>query len=363
MRNLNLYIGGVLLLSFGILGAIQTRQINARLAALERDTGQPSSITANHSQPATPVRSRGNQADHDLHQRLAALEQTVAELNQVADRLTEGAKVPFTADHIEDLQRRLLDGSLSDAERLHALRVLRKNRGLNNESLQGALSWLTTSQDKNTRRDILKLLEGSTNSILRQPLLALASNDSDPKLREHAVQSLRAFVDDPAVEKQLWSMLKDQNADIRKQAEEALRKGSMTPERETRLQQQAIDSQAGIRERLTAWHALEGAGSDISGATAALAQLAQNSQDPAVRADIYKAFDKSKDPSVVLPLVNGLQDQDPGVRKQAADAIGNFAKDPRIQEWLNFLATSDPDQKVRREATHALRQLQKRAGR
>lgn len=364
MRNFKFYTGGALLLTFGILWGFQTRQMNARLAALERALTVPVSRGGIQS-PSAPqvVRPRNSSAETNLQQRVAALEQTVAELNQVADRLAEGAKVPFSADHIQDLQRRLLNGSLSDAERLHALRVLRKNRGLNDESLQGALTWLSTSQDKSTRRDILKLLEGSTNSILRQPLLALASTDADPKLREQAVEGLRAFVGDPAVEKQLWSMLHDQNADIRKHAEEALRKGPMTPEREARLQQQAIDSQAGVRERLTAWHALEGSGSDISGATAALAQLAQSSQDPAVRADIYKAFDKSKDPSVVLPLVNGLQDQDPRVRKHAADAIANFANDPRIQEWLNFLATSDPDQKVRREASHAIKQLQKRASR
>lgn len=359
MRNIQLSTVTALLLLGAIVWALQTRAIHSRLAALERANGSPAlpgeKVTVTKSPPRT------NLSERELQQRVTLLEQSVAELTRVAQRLAEGGRVAVSTNHMEDLHRRLLDASLSDSERLHALRVLRKNRGLDEETLRGALDWLAGSGEKSTRREILKLLEGSTNGLMRQPLLSLAANDADPKLREQAVESLRAFVSDPTVEKQLWAMLQsEQNPDIRKQAEEALRKGPMTPERQARLLQQAIDSQAGVRERLTAWHALEGAGSDIASATAALAQLAQSSQDPAVRADIYKAFDKSKDPSVVLPLVNGLQDSDPRVRKQAADAIGSFAKDPRIQEWLNFLASSDPDQKVRKEAAQALKQLQKR---
>ena len=57
------------------------------------------------------------------------------------------------------------------------------------------------------------------------------------------------------------------------------------------------------------------------------------------------------------PLVYGLQDQNPVVRKEAADALAGFVSDPQVQEWLRYVAGNDGDPQVRKEAFKALEKV------
>src|SRR5688572_31019509 len=91
-----------------------------------------------------------------------------------------------------------------------------------------------------------------------------------------------------------------------------------------------------------------------------MANLAQTSTDPLTRTKLFRAFDGINDPALMAPLVNGLQDPNPVVRENAADALGSFASDPRIQEWLNHVIQTDADPRVKREAHSALEQSQRR---
>src|SRR5262249_6799866 len=151
-------------------------------------------------------------------------------------------------------------------------------------AVESALAWLQSAQDPATRRAILQQLDGATNAILRKPLLDLAASGGDSKVREEAVQNLRRFAGDEEVEKRLWDLAEtDPDPRIRAHAEEALRKGPMTPERATELQQRLADPQASLDERLTALQALHRGGLDASDAAAALALAAQNSQDVVAR--------------------------------------------------------------------------------
>jgi vesicle coat complex subunit len=81
------------------------------------------------------------------------------------------------------------------------------------------------------------------------------------------------------------------------------------------------------------------------------------------RAKLYRAFDGINDQNLMAPLVQGLQDPNPVVRENAADALGSFASDPRIKEWLNHVIATDADPRVKREAHAALEQSQRRARR
>jgi HEAT repeat protein len=93
-----------------------------------------------------------------------------------------------------------------------------------------------------------------------------------------------------------------------------------------------------------------------------MANLAQSSTDPVTRARLFQAFDGINDPNLMPTLVHGLQDPNPVVRENAADALGSFASDPRIQEWLNHVIQTDADPRVKREAMQALEQSQRRGG-
>ena len=90
-----------------------------------------------------------------------------------------------------------------------------------------------------------------------------------------------------------------------------------------------------------------------------MANLAQNSSDPLVRTKLFQAFDGINDPSLMAPLVNGLQDPNPVVRENAADALSSFSSDPRVQQWLNHVIQNDADPRVQREAQSALEQSQR----
>ncbi len=90
---------------------------------------------------------------------------------------------------------------------------------------------------------------------------------------------------------------------------------------------------------------------------ATLAELAQNSQDPIERANLFRAFDGVDNPTLKVALVDGLQDQNPVVRKEAADALKGFASDPQVQQWLRYVVGNDDDPRVRREAFKALENM------
>ena len=78
------------------------------------------------------------------------------------------------------------------------------------------------------------------------------------------------------------------------------------------------------------------------------------------RAKLFQAFEGVNDPNLMPTLVHGLQDPNPVVRENAADALGSFASDPRIKEWLNHVIQNDADPRVKREAMQALQQSERR---
>lgn len=220
---------------------------------------------------------------------------------------------------------------------------------------------MQSSTNGNTRRQLLQQLDGVTNSALKQPLLAMLNTESAGNMREELVDVLSDFAGDPAVEGKLWELaMNDPDGDVREEAQDALADGPVTPERIQNLKQRASSEEASLDERLLSLRALEEANVEASEVVSALANLAQNSTDPLIRAKLFSAFDGINDPNLMGPLVNGLQDPNPVVRENAADALSSFGSDPRIQEWLNHVIQTDADPRVKREAHSALEQSQRR---
>jgi HEAT repeat protein len=96
----------------------------------------------------------------------------------------------------------------------------------------------------------------------------------------------------------------------------------------------------------------------VADTAAAFAEFAQTSPDVVTRASIFRAVDGVQDPRLLPPLLNGLQDPSPDVRREAAQALTGFGSNPNIRQWLDYVAQSDADSRVRREAFHSLRNLQ-----
>jgi HEAT repeat protein len=84
--------------------------------------------------------------------------------------------------------------------------------------------------------------------------------------------------------------------------------------------------------------------------------------DPEARIKFFQAFDDVNHPDFMLPLVQGLQDQNAAVRLRATDALIDYRANATIMQWLKVLAESDPDPRVRQEAARAFREENRRDG-
>jgi hypothetical protein len=232
-------------------------------------------------------------------------------------------------------------GNAAILQRLSA-RLLRRSGGITEDALSHAMNWAQSATNANTRDEILSSLEGLTNSVLRDPLLAFAINDPNASVREQAVDSLRRFVSDPNIEALLCL------------------DGPKSEARMAALQERAANPNSSLEERIVAWRALRTANQDAQQTSATLAQLAQSSQDPFERARLMKAFDDavnrptSGDTVLLPPLIQGLQDASPLVREPAARALRDYSTDPNVQKWLRWAAENDLDPAVRKEAFSAL---------
>ena len=297
-----------------------------------------------------------------LQARLGNLERQVTDLAKISEALMERGLVPPSQDRLAEMQQRFFDSTASDGDRLRSLRLLRRNGQVNDEVFNLVVNWLQTST--NTRRDLLQQIDGVTNAALKQPLLDMLQTETVGNVREELVDVLRGFADDPTVEAKLWEMaLSDSSGRVREEAQEAFTEGRMTPERAERIRQRSADPNAPLDERLLSLRALRESDVQVPEIISEMAALAQNSPDPVVRAKLYESFDGVNDPTLMAPLVQGLQDPNPVVRENAADALGTFASDPRIQEWLNHVIQNDTDPRVKREAYSALEQNQRRGRR
>jgi len=294
-----------------------------------------------------------------LTTRVAEVEDSVTELKHATDYLMERGQIPLAVRKIEELLAKLNDGSLPDNERLNALRLLRRDRSLNDAGMQTALGWLQATAVEGTKREILRALEGATNGLMKQPMIALAANDPSNGIREQATENLQPFINDPQVEQLMWDRLKTEtDPRVRQEILEALSRGGATPERIASLQMRAQNPSASLDERLLALQALRNSRTDIQQIVASFAATAQSSQDAGEKARIFNAFDGMSDPALKVPLVYGLQDADARVRERAADALSGYISDPAVKDWLRYAMDNDPDPRVRREAQQALQPQQ-----
>jgi hypothetical protein len=328
--------------------------------AQARPVSQEMAAAEIHSRPAREVRTRvasDGVSDHGLNGRVAALEESVAELHRGSEFLMDRGQIPLSSERIVELQQKFMDPNLRTRDRMQALSLLQRNSGINDAVIQHALSLISSSTNNVLREGLVRELGTSTNALLRAPMIQLATTDSDPRVRENAIRSLRRFVDDPQVETALWQSLRsEQDRRVQEQVAEALREAPVTPARLADLRNRAVAESSSLDERLTAVRALHRAGQGADDATAALAQLVQSSQNPEERARVFSAFNGINEPQMMVPLVYGLQDANATVRARAADALSNYKSEPAVAEWLRYVAQNDADSRVRREAETALRE-------
>lgn len=373
--NKTVFFIGVIVAGIAVLGAASHFQtvskLENRIEQLEQKVISAHSQSESALAASKAARRSSSSAssgataydDSRLSVRVGEVEESITELKQATDYLMERGQIPLAERKIEELLAKLNDASLPDAERLNALRLLRRNRSLDDTGMQTTLVWLQASTVEGTRREILRALEGATNAIMAQPMMTLAASDPNNGIREQAAENLQAFVNNPQVEQFLWAQLQTEtDPRTRQEILDALSRGGATPERIASLQMRAQNPAASLDERLLALQALRRSNTDVQQIIASFAATAQSTQDAGVKARIFGAFDGMSDPALKVPLVYGLQDTDARVRERAADALSGYSADPAVQQWLRYVADNDADPRVRREALQALEQQRQQPG-
>jgi HEAT repeat protein len=364
-RRIGWIVGALAVLGLAAVQSGQMSRLEGELANLRAEVRGSQEVEAaapetRETGPRQVIIDRGA----GLQARLARLELVVENLTKATDVLVERGMVPPTEERLAALQQVFFDPMASEGDRLRSLRQLRRsNRQLSDEIVGHAMTMLQTSTNGNTRRQLLQNLDGVTNAAMKQPLMAMLATETTGNVREELVDVLSEFASDPAVEDRLWQLaMNDPDGRVKEEALDALTDRELSPQRVDQLRAKALSSDATLDERLMAMRALRESNTQAPEVITEMANLAQSSTDPVTRARLFQAFDGINDPNLMPTLVHGLQDPNPVVRENAADALGSFASDPRIQEWLNHVIQTDADPRVKREAMQALEQSQRRGG-
>lgn len=362
-RNAWWILGGLAVVTIVGVQFNQIAKLKREVAAVRTELNGPVAAEASDDKPAiipsatAAVRSGGDNtaSTAGIQMRIASLERSVAEFTKAAEVLMDRGMIPPNEEKLAQLQQKFFDPSTSDDERLKVLGMLRRNGQLSDEIVTQGLSMLQTSTNLNFKRALLGSFDGLTNAALKQPLFAMLQTETSDEIRAQLVGALRNFTDDPTIEAKLWEMaLNDPNKQVSDRAKNAVTRGApATPERINRLSQTTLDPNASLDERLLSFRALRLAKSHTPDMVNQLAAMVEGTTDPVAKAKLLASFNGLTEPSLMLPLVNGLQDPNPIVRQKAADSLGSYP-DPRVQQWLEHVLQNDTDEAVKREAHRAL---------
>lgn len=144
----------------------------------------------------------------ELTSRLAALEQSVASLQQQVQERAPAAKPPEAKPSVEDARRIATDLRASEQERLAALQALRSKMvdgrdARTSDVVLAMLDLAERSQDENTRNDVYRNLHGVNDNALRDSMLRALASDPSAKVRERAARDIDTFLADALVQSAL----------------------------------------------------------------------------------------------------------------------------------------------------------------
>ena len=357
-KNVIVSLVAIVLFSGLILQQRSLRDVRSELANLK--AAQSSVVVADTSTIERPEHDEmpGPTVDgRRIDQRLATVEAAVQQITRASELLMERGHLPLSEAKVAELRTRFLNASLPDAERLNALRVLHREKAVDDDVLRGGVEWLQTATAPAVIRGLLNGFEGLNSPSLREPLLRLASTHADVVVRGQAIRNLESFVDDAAVDALLWkALVSEQNADVQRQAEDSLRHGPMTEERVADLRQRTLNHNASFREQLAAFRYLSSAKVADAQLTAAFAESVVARGQADEMAALFRSLDNTGNLAAAPALVKGLQGGNPELRMMALDALSEMQSDATVVKWLGFMAENDADPRVRAEALRVLAQ-------
>ncbi len=263
---------------------------------------------------------------------------------------------------VAEAQAIVLDSSLTDRERLEALRRLWPYREGRQEALSGAVAVaaaeIANSDDPRVRAGVWSEMTGVGDPYLVQPLLDSLANDGDADVREEAAKALRTFLDEPGVREALEHAKNyDASETVRKESHFSMLSDD---EQEQALRVIALDTSADDWERADAllelWYNKGFRPQALGDAvTTAMVELAVNSDDSRLRAHVWSLLSVESDPYLVAPLLSALvNDPDERGREAAASGLAQFLEHPGVREGLEEALVYDASLLVRKRAEESL---------
>jgi len=135
---------------------------------------------------------------------------------------------------------------------------------------------------------------------------------------------------------------------------------TLTPEQLLASQLKATNPNSTPKEKLEALKYLRGNQDELGDArnrdvVLSMIDLIETSKDASTREDVYRQLSGVTEPALRKPLINSLtNDQDAGVREEAAETLEGYLPDPDALAALRYSAQYDASDDVRKQAQKVL---------
>ncbi len=264
---------------------------------------------------------------------------------------------------IAEAQAMVLDASLSDSERLDALKKLpSRSEELRSDAVVIAAAQIAMSSDASrVRAGVWREMAGVDDPYLVQPLLHSLANDIDEDVRRVAAETLlRGFLDEPDVRGALeYAAENDASEWVRNEIRLSMLSET---ERQEELRATVLDTTKTDRERSLAlgnlWMGMfrNSNPEALSGeVVVAMVEMARTSNSPRIRSEVWSYLNGTSDPYLVQPLLDALaNDSDERVRDAAAKGLTEFLAESGVHEALEQARVNDASPLVRKTVNEAL---------
>jgi hypothetical protein len=214
------------------LDAERRRELEREIEGLRADIAKLMDSVKSPPTAREPVPSAAPGVPPEILQRLGALEDSVRALQRAPrDRAPAAEAQPAQPPDLLDAQRRAVDLSADEAQRLAALKALRGQKiagqdAISRDVLLSMLDLAEHSSDSRTRLDVYRNLHGVKDTTLRDSMLRALASDPDAKVREKVAQDLDTFLGDPVVRSALQQAAdSDPDSGVRAAAAKTLAEG------------------------------------------------------------------------------------------------------------------------------------------